>query len=104
MKHMYADIENGVIIHLMDIGEGWLITSVGVQSHQRGRGAASKLLDEVLKNSEAEKVTMFLSIEPDGTGLDGEVLRAWYGRKGFVAMDPKISEIGMVKAALNSSN
>lgn len=97
MKHMYADIENGVIIHLMDIGDGWLVTSVGVQSHQRGTGAASRLLDEVLKEADAEGVSMFLSIEPDGTGLDAATLRSWYERKGFEAMDPELTEIGMVR-------
>lgn len=100
---MYSDIKNGVIIHLMDIGAGWLITSIGVQSHQRGTGAASRLFDELLKDSEKERVTMFLSIEPDGTGLSEDELRAWYLRKGFRII-PDSEDTAMERIPANNND
>jgi N-acetylglutamate synthase-like GNAT family acetyltransferase len=95
MQHVYFSKEDGVVIHGMDIGDCWLITSIGVQSAQRGRGAATRMLQEVLKDADKDQVKLFLSIEPDGTGLDDDALRSWYSRLGFVSMDPTISPIGM---------
>lgn len=86
MKDTYANVEDGSCIHLMELGppaSDWMITSVGVQRSLRGRGAAGRLLDLVLAEADAEGTLLILSVQPDGTGLDEDTLRAFYGRRGF---------------------
>lgn len=95
MKHTYADIPTHTVIHLMEMLDGVVITSVGTR--QRGEGNASRLLKKVLDEADAEGVTVYLSVEPDGTGLTDAQLRDWYRRNGFEEMDPELSETGMIR-------
>jgi len=65
----------------------WLLTGIEVAYHDRGRGVARGLLKQILTDADSEQVTLCLSVEPDGTGLDAEQLTAWYRRHGFVPLD-----------------
>jgi GNAT superfamily N-acetyltransferase len=59
----------------------------GVHGSPRGRGWGRKVLKRVLDDADAEGVVMFLSVDPDGTGLDHTQLLKWYCRNGFVPID-----------------
>lgn len=87
MRSSYVNVEEGAVVHLMEITGGavWIVTSVAVPLRRnRGKGAASRLLDRVLVDSDAEGVQLVLSVEPDGTdGLDFEALQRFYVRHGF---------------------
>lgn len=74
----------------------WLLSRIEVGSEVRGRGIARELLARVLADADDEQVPLYLSVEPDGTGLDDEQLRAWYGRSGFVP-DLDTGVTGMVR-------
>lgn len=100
MRHTYADIPSQTIIHTMEMLDGIIITSVGTR--MRGQGNASRLLKTVTDEADSEGVILYLSVEPDGTGLSEEQLRAWYHRNGFENMDPEMSETGMIRHPLNS--
>lgn len=63
----------------------------------RGQGHASRLLKTVTDEADSEGVVLYLSVEPDGTGLDEDQLRSWYRRNGFENMDPELSETGMIR-------
>lgn len=95
MRHTYADIPSHTIIHTMEMLDGTIITSVGTR--MRGQGNASRLLKTVTDEADSEGVVLYLSVEPDGTGLNEEELRAWYQRNGFENMDPEMSETGMIR-------
>lgn len=95
MRHTYADIPTHTIIHTMEMLDGRIITSVGTR--KRGQGNASRLLKLVTDEADAEEVILYLSIEPDGTGLDEDQLRSWYSRNGFENMDPELTETGMIR-------
>jgi ribosomal protein S18 acetylase RimI-like enzyme len=79
----------------MEMMDGFVITSIGTRS--RGKGNASRLLKTVLDEADREGVILYLSVEPDGTGLNEEQLRSWYHRNGFEDMDPELSDTGMVR-------
>lgn len=86
MRTIYADPAHWTTINLMDMTDqidGWLITGVQVQKKFRGRGYASDLLDRVCAEADAEGVRLFLEISPDGTGLNDDVLDAFYRKHGF---------------------
>lgn len=100
MRHTYADIPSQTIIHTMEMLDGIIITSVGTR--MRGQGNASRLLKTVTDEADSEGVILYLSVEPDGTGLSEEQLRAWYQRNGFVNMDPEMSETGMIRHPFNA--
>lgn len=87
MQSSYYNVAEGASINLMGTlpyHENWyLVTGVSVQFRFRGRGAASRLLKQVCADADREGVTLLLSIQPDGTGLGYEELRAFYARNGF---------------------
>lgn len=86
MRTTYADPIHWATVTLMDMTEevgGWLVTGVQVQPRFRGKGYASDLLDRVCAEADAEGVRLFLEIGPDGTGLNDDVLDAFYRRHGF---------------------
>jgi GNAT superfamily N-acetyltransferase len=61
-----------------------IIARVKVTRKFRGRGYASALWKEVLRDADAEGITLLLSIQPDvDNGLDAEALIAWYKKLGF---------------------
>jgi GNAT superfamily N-acetyltransferase len=95
MRHTYSDIPTHTVIHTMEMLDGRIITSVGTRT--RGQGNASRLFKTVIEEADSEGVTLYLSVEPDGTGLDEDQLRSWYGRNGFENMDPELSETGMIR-------
>lgn len=76
----------------------WLVTGVEV-GHEvpRGTGVARGLMRRVLDDADSEGVVLYLSIEPDGTGLDEDQLRAWYERLGFVTDHDIGSDYAMVR-------
>lgn len=85
MKECYYDGSKGVTIDLM-LGvkeSGALITRIEVNKKFRGKGYASEMMKKVLKDADEEGVTLFLSVDPDGTGLSKLELRRWYFRLGF---------------------
>jgi GNAT superfamily N-acetyltransferase len=87
MKSDYFNLEEGAHICTMNAGAmGYIITQVAVRPEHRGTGAASRLLDEVCRNADHERVRLLLSVDPDGTGLSASALRSFYERHGFVAM------------------
>lgn len=67
----------------MSMGQlGTCITSIEVRE-ERGQGHARALLKQITDDADLEGVTLVLSIEPDGTGLDARALKRWYERAGF---------------------
>lgn len=87
MKSSYVNVEEGAVVHLMEITGGavWIVTSVAVPLRRnRGKGAASRLLDVVLADADAEGIQLVLSVEPDSTdGLNFDELYDFYERHSF---------------------
>jgi N-acetylglutamate synthase-like GNAT family acetyltransferase len=73
-----------------ETGKTWLFTGVDVAHNERGKGVARELLRRVLDDADTEGVTLFLSVEPDGTGLDDSQLRDWYARLGFIESEDNL--------------
>lgn len=71
-------------------GKTWLLTGIDVAHNERGRGVARGLLDQVLADADEQGVTLLLSIEPDGTGLEYDQLHQWYSRLGFVEIEDSL--------------
>jgi GNAT superfamily N-acetyltransferase len=69
----------------------WLLTGVEVSREERGKGVARGVMQQVLNDADAEGVPIYLSVEPDGTGLGEDDLVDWYERLGFVLVEPDIS-------------
>ncbi len=87
MKHQYYSVEAGTTVDLMCWNDDmWLITRVEVNRKFRGQGHASRMLDLVCADADAERATLVLSVEPDGTGLDTAALMAFYFKRGFVPL------------------
>lgn len=99
MKDGYTAYPVRATAHLMPFDSyrrgAWLLTSVEVAYDHRGEGVARGLMRHVLADADAEGAPLYLSIEPDGTGLDEDQLRTWYRRLGFV--DDPMSAITMVR-------
>lgn len=55
------------------------IAFVWVAPEQRGKGLASKLLERAMKRCE----TLVGYIDPDGSGLTHQQIKAWLHRRGF---------------------
>lgn len=107
MKPMYADFTTRTVIDLVPIDplyndpilydtvgdDDWkrangrfYITRVNTPESNRGKGAASNLLKQVLAEADAEGVHLYLDIVPS-TGLTFDQLEAWYKRLGFIHED-----------------
>lgn len=63
-----------------------LVTRIEVDPALRGRGYGTELLRRITRDADAEKVTLVLEVEPDGSpnGLGFYELRVWYAKLGFV--------------------
>lgn len=92
MQYCYIDSEHHATVYLMpakyhrDDSDRYILTSWEINRKFRGKGYASKLFDEVLAEADKENVTLLLSVEPDGTGLDSTALFAFYASRGFEVM------------------
>lgn len=98
MKDTYSAYPIRAHAYLMPLTQSpgfWLLTGVEVGHESRGLGVARDLMKRVLFDADNERATICLSIEPDGTGLDYEQLKAWYTRLGFV--EEPDSWTGMVR-------
>jgi GNAT superfamily N-acetyltransferase len=76
----------------IDVGEfafeGWIIERISVRPTLRGQGIASRLLDRVCADADAEGVVLTLLVQPEGGRRSmtyGELMR-WYARRGFVCV------------------
>lgn len=81
------------VVHLMpllsDDGEPenqYLLTSVEVEPQKRGQGHARALMQRVLAEADRFHATLYLTIQPDGTGLGYHELLNWYERLGFTML------------------
>jgi len=85
------------LMPLFDEENAWLLTGVEVAYDERGKGVARELMRRVLTDADAEGVTLYLSVEPDGSlgSLEASELMDWYERLGFVRMSE--SDYGMVR-------
>jgi predicted GNAT family N-acyltransferase len=63
-------------------GIGKMITRINVPMMHHGEGHGTKVLAQILKDADAEKVNLYLEISPSD-GLDYYQLEAWYLRHGF---------------------
>lgn len=73
------------LVHVVmdDAGlEGWVLTRINTPTAYRGRGAAGRLLLQILKDADQERETLYLEIVPSGA-MGYAALRAWYQRHGF---------------------
>jgi len=85
VKSIYVDAEHWATINLVEMNShAYIITSWEINRKYRGKGFASKLFDEVCADADNH-----------GTGLDSDVLEAFYERRGFMHMEE--SEIGMIR-------
>src|SRR5437763_1738376 len=99
MKTVYRDKDllPDVVIDLMDAREltgfprrtGWVITNIYTSPTALGQGRASRLLDQVCNEADAEGVRLhYHGISTHSVdGLDTAALQAWGTRKGFQGMD-----------------
>lgn len=89
MKTCYVDYQTRTIADLARAGElypGWTITRINVPRAARGRGLASKILDEIIADADAEGVELWLEVSPSD-GLNYIQLVDWYKRHGFESRD-----------------
>lgn len=87
MKSCYVDYETRAIADLYDTGSlsqrMKVITRINVPREHRGKGAARKLMAQLLADADASQTTLLLEVVPSG-GLTYSQLLAWYTRCGFV--------------------
>lgn len=85
MQHSYRipGVRASVDLMFHPQGRLALLTRCEVGREERGRGHASKLMRMMLADADRDGITIYLSVEPDGTGLDALTLRSWYERLGF---------------------
>lgn len=62
--------------------EYWVITRINVMEQFRGQGYGTRILEDILRDADAENVTLFLEPAASG-GLSQEELIEWYKRHGF---------------------
>lgn len=78
LMHVYSDDNPALTMN------GWLITSIYVRPDQRGLGAGSRLLRDIIADADTENVNLYLTIAADSSGgLTEDQLRDWYMRHGF---------------------
>ncbi|KCZ47781.1 hypothetical protein [Hyphomonas sp. CY54-11-8] len=67
-------------------GDTLTINMLKVPEGLRGTGEASRAVDDILKQADAEGLTVFLTADPVGSGgLSKSQLEAFYKRRGFVS-------------------
>lgn len=65
-----------------EVTPGWCISRINVPAEHRGEGHGSAMLRMILRDADAEQVTLWLEVQPSGP-LDRQQLTAWYKRYGF---------------------
>jgi len=86
-EHGYDAIRIGpATVEITRVGNEATINRLKVPEGERGNGAASRALDAVLRQADAEGVTLFLTPERIGdSGLSDAQLKAFYTRHGFAS-------------------
>jgi predicted GNAT family acetyltransferase len=65
----------------------------------RGQGAASRLMAEACAAADRAHKVLLVSVEPDEKGpLDQFQLIAWYGKQGFIVIQPATEDIPALMA------
>ena len=86
MRSCYIERLSPTRIAIADVtdyyGVGKMITRINVPMQHRGEGHGTKVLAQILKDADEERVNLFLEISPSD-GLDYNQLEAWYTRHGF---------------------
>lgn len=96
MNHGYFDLKSGAqvdLIHGKLDDQISIITRIVVPKNSRGQRHASKLMERVLEDADAEQVMLVLAVESYDDGLTNEQLAEWYERLGFVWMREAILEL-----------
>jgi hypothetical protein len=62
--------------------KGMLITRINVPKEFRGKGVGSEILKDIIRDSDKDKIVLFLEIQPSD-GLNFKQLEDWYIRYGF---------------------
>ena len=78
-------VDDAYVVTDVKLWQGMAVLS-SIFSDRRGRGAASKVLRELVTLADRHGVIMFLSPKAFGMregGLSSKQLRDWYGRHGF---------------------
>lgn len=101
MKTCYFDLRTRVIADLIHgdlLGfppDTMVISRINVPQSHRGKGLGTKILKEILKDADSERVKLVLEPLASG-GLNRDQLISWYrrngfidSRKGFLSRDPK---------------
>lgn len=109
LKPNYVDKPTRSILSL-DSGiidrPGWTITRISVLPPHRGKGIASRLIRECIRDANIDGITLFLEVVPDvEVGEDYEAARKrlikWYESLGF---KPRHEEEGFVWQKLPTSH
>lgn len=71
--------------------DGITVELISTPAEHRGKGAASKTMNVIIGLADAHDVTIFLSPEALGQGLNGTLrqqeLTQWYSRLGFIPVE-----------------
>lgn len=94
--------EGNVTLEFKPFGEQWDLAFITTGKESRGKGLASRCLQEICKAADAAKVEIVLMVSPQGKGgLNKIQLFGWYQRYGFVrqayAMEPQVLSDNMVR-------
>jgi GNAT superfamily N-acetyltransferase len=74
----------------------WYISRINVPWKARGNGYGSQLLQQIIKDADAEGAGLCLLPIPTG-GMKSKALRSWYKRYGFVFHDPNVNSCVMIR-------
>lgn len=85
--HGYDDLRIGrASVEVTRVGDGMTINRLKVPENARGQGEASRALQEVLRQADAQGLTVYLTADPVGSGgLSKAQLEAFYNRNGFIS-------------------
>jgi ribosomal protein S18 acetylase RimI-like enzyme len=83
---------NDVLIDIVSSDEQSVrLNSITIGKEKRGQGAASELLDEILRLADYYDVEVYATVQPYGPkeyiGLNKQQLLSWYLRHGFKQRD-----------------
>lgn len=103
MRHCYRDSgglwATASLMHICEADDptftlnGWLITGVFVRPDDRGKGAGTRLLKDIIADAEREGENLYLTVLADSSnGLNDEQLRDWYMRHGFKSLGEQLPE------------
>ena len=61
------------------------VSAILCDQASRGKGHATALLESVMREADAGRMTLLVVVEPfEDKPLDADALRSWYQRRGFV--------------------